>query len=61
MRKLSLIFMLLFCALSVASEDLKPLADFGVHAVVTSGPTVYEERRSEQYLPMASWGHQPFY
>lgn len=50
MRKLFLIFMLLFFSLLVSAEELKPLADFGVHTIVTSGPKVYEGRNIRAIL-----------
>lgn len=55
MKKLSLL-LLLFLSLSVIAEDLKPLADFRVHTIVTSGPKFYKGDKIRAVLTYGELG-----
>ena len=42
MKKLLLIYLLSFCALSISAEELEPMADFRIHTIVSSNPRTFE-------------------
>jgi hypothetical protein len=56
MNKVILISLLLVLSLTVFAEDLKPLADFRVHTIVTSGPKFYEGDKIRAVLTYGELG-----
>jgi hypothetical protein len=45
MKKFFSVSILIFCTLSVSAEELTPMADFGIHTIVTSGPRAFEGKK----------------
>jgi hypothetical protein len=45
MKQSLVIFMLVFCTLSVSAENLEPMADFGIHTIISSGPRTFKGKK----------------
>lgn len=54
--RIFIILMFVLSSISFAEEPMAPMADFGVHTVVTLGPTVYEGEKIRAILTYGEVG-----